>query len=132
VAIGRTLARGERPDCNCFGQIRAAPVGRGTITRNVALAAVAGVLAAAGPWEGLGGLGTAVTLLGVVAVAVAAVLAWALFRGKGQPAQRTQAAGSRRQPAGLLVGEPAPAFDLRGVDGHRRTLDELLARGLPL
>jgi len=132
VAIGRTLARGQRPDCNCFGQLRAAPVGRGTIARNVALAAVAGVVAATGPGEGLGDVGIAVTLLGVVVVAIEVVLGRALFGRKGRPFQRTHAAGNRREPAGLLVGEPAPAFDLRDFYGRRRTLDELLARGLPL
>jgi hypothetical protein len=132
VAIGRTLARGERPDCNCFGQIRAAPIDRGTIARNVALAAVAGVVAATGTGEGRGGVGLAVTLLGVVAVAIAVVLGPALFRRKGRRAQRTHESGSRREPAGLLVGEPAPAFDLRDFYGRLRTLEELLARGLPL
>jgi uncharacterized membrane protein YphA (DoxX/SURF4 family) len=27
AAIGRALARGERPDCRCFGQLRPRPVG---------------------------------------------------------------------------------------------------------
>ena len=40
AAIARSLARGEQPDCNCFGQIHSAPIGRGSLIRNVALATV--------------------------------------------------------------------------------------------
>jgi hypothetical protein len=132
VEIGRTLARGERPNCNCFGQVRAAPVDRGTIGRNVVLAAVAGVVAVTGPGEGPGDVGVDLTLLAIMVVAIAAVLGWTLFRRKAQPVLRTQAPGNRREPPGLLVGESAPTFDLRDLYGRRHALDELLARGLPL
>ena len=37
-AIGINLARGRRPDCHCFGQLHASPVGWKTIVRNSALA----------------------------------------------------------------------------------------------
>ncbi len=41
VLIGRKLAAGERPACACFGAWSAAPIGRGHILRNAALAALA-------------------------------------------------------------------------------------------
>jgi len=36
-----SLARGRRPDCHCFGQVRSAPVGAGTLVRNAVLIGVA-------------------------------------------------------------------------------------------
>jgi uncharacterized membrane protein YphA (DoxX/SURF4 family) len=41
AAIGRALARGERPDCRCFGQLRAKPVGWATLARNAGFAGIA-------------------------------------------------------------------------------------------
>src|SRR5215213_5019699 len=49
VGIGVSLARGRRPDCHCFGQIAAGPIGWGTLVRNAVLAAVAGFILAQGP-----------------------------------------------------------------------------------
>ena len=40
AAIGR-LARGERPDCRCFGQLSAKPVGWSTLARNAGFAGIA-------------------------------------------------------------------------------------------
>ena len=39
---------GETPDCNCFGTIGSAPVGRGTLARNGALIVAAAFVAVAG------------------------------------------------------------------------------------
>lgn len=49
VAMLANLARGRRPDCNCFGQVRPAPISALTVLRNVVLLAVAAWLVAAGP-----------------------------------------------------------------------------------
>src|SRR5690348_6314242 len=46
-AIAVNLARGNRPDCNCFGQLHAAPIGWPTLARNGGLAALALVVAVA-------------------------------------------------------------------------------------
>jgi hypothetical protein len=131
IAIGRALARGEQPNCNCFGQIRSTPVGRATLARNVALAGVAGVVAAAGPGAGLDNTRIALTL-GLLAVATAAVLSRSVFRHLGHPIERSNTHEDRWEPAGLPVGEPAPAFEVDDLHGQRRTLDEMLVRGLPL
>src|SRR5215204_5851556 len=40
--ISNALARGEQPDCNCFGALHSAPAGRRTLARNSALAIASG------------------------------------------------------------------------------------------
>jgi uncharacterized membrane protein YphA (DoxX/SURF4 family)/peroxiredoxin len=47
-AIGTAMARGQQPDCHCFGQIHSEPVGWPTLLRNAGLAACAGWLLAGG------------------------------------------------------------------------------------
>ncbi len=49
VAMLVNLARGRRPACNCFGQVRPSPISGGTVVRNVVLLGLAGWLIAAGP-----------------------------------------------------------------------------------
>jgi peroxiredoxin len=51
AGISMNLARGRTPDCHCFGQLHSAPVGWKTLTRNGALAAVAGFVVWQG-WQG--------------------------------------------------------------------------------
>lgn len=46
AAVGINLARGRRPDCNCFGRLTPGPIGVRTLVRNGALMILA-VLAAA-------------------------------------------------------------------------------------
>src|SRR3989442_10508879 len=41
AAVAANLLRGKRPDCNCFGQLTASPVGWTTLARNAVLAAIA-------------------------------------------------------------------------------------------
>ncbi|MGW4244018.1 MauE/DoxX family redox-associated membrane protein [Nocardia sp. NPDC004722] len=41
-AVVRLLRYGKRPVCSCFGAGSAAPIGRGTVIRNIALIALAG------------------------------------------------------------------------------------------
>jgi len=47
-AIGIAMARGQQPDCHCFGQIHSEPVGWRTLLRNAGLAACAGWLLVGG------------------------------------------------------------------------------------
>ena len=42
------MARGEEPDCHCFGQIHSAPAGPPTLARNAVLAGCAAVIVAYG------------------------------------------------------------------------------------
>ena len=49
VAIAVNLARGETPDCNCFGQLSSKPIGGESLLRNLAFVLPAAYLAAIGP-----------------------------------------------------------------------------------
>lgn len=49
IAIAVNLARGNKPDCHCFGQVASGPIGWSTVARNVVLVAVAGLILSQGP-----------------------------------------------------------------------------------
>jgi peroxiredoxin len=117
ATVAISLARGRRPDCYCFGQFTAAPIGWRTLARNVALVAVAAFVAVGGWPDGgasLGGLGTSrvATVAAVTALALAVIVDTALVvlllgrRGAG-PHGRDQATGAT---AGVAPGlAPATA-----------------------
>ena len=73
VAIGLNLARGRKPECHCFGQLRSAPVGWKTLARNGVLAALAGFVVWQG-WKGDAGP-SAVGWLGALSVTQLLILA---------------------------------------------------------
>jgi peroxiredoxin/uncharacterized membrane protein YphA (DoxX/SURF4 family) len=160
AAIAISLARGQAPDCHCFGQLHSEPAGWSTLLRNAGLAAVAAfVLLAGGDRPGtsltgwLGGL-TGSEQLGLAAVLLAAgVLGaqwWLLLHLLAQngrllgrveqleagadvePAGRRGAPEPVVQPRGLPVGSPAPGFSLSGLYGETMTLDALRAAGKPV
>lgn len=54
VGIAASIARGEAPDCHCFGQLHSEPVGPKALGRNFGLALVAGFLVVAGADAGPG------------------------------------------------------------------------------
>jgi methylamine dehydrogenase accessory protein MauD len=143
VAIVRVLVRGETLKCNCFGSLGSAPVGRGTLARNVGLAGAAVFVAVAG-WNGGGTSAFAWTaqhaglaaLAAVVAVLGTAQLAlsWQLFKQNGRLLARVAdleatAGSSDAAAARLAVGEAAPGFELPDLDGLTVGLDDLLAAG---
>ncbi|NQX30075.1 hypothetical protein HQQ81_22245 [Microbacteriaceae bacterium VKM Ac-2854] len=81
LVVGAALARGEAPECHCFGELSAEPVGRGTVVRNVVLTILALVVAIVlgnAAWPSL--IAVIATLRGdllvevVVLVAIAATL----------------------------------------------------------
>src|SRR6476661_2170022 len=49
AGIANALRMGIAPDCHCFGQIQSSPAGRGTLARNLVLAAFALVVLIEGP-----------------------------------------------------------------------------------
>lgn len=116
VAITWNLARGRAPDCHCFGQLHSAPATGRTVARNIALALVALVVAAAheawAPAVVVGGLGG----VGLLTMPVLA----RRRRGDG-------AAGD-----GLPLGAVAPEFRLPALAGGHETLSSLRAPGLPV
>jgi thiol-disulfide isomerase/thioredoxin/uncharacterized membrane protein YphA (DoxX/SURF4 family) len=162
AVLGITLARGAAPECNCFGQLHAAPISWRMVGRNVALAAAAGLVVAAGPeavrrdpLAGLSAGEVAILTLGLVGVALLAAIVVMLRRMVGQQAallERTevirklltdedadiaQDAPVERPDAappveGLPVGAPAPPFLLPRLEGGTASLAELLALGKPV
>lgn len=49
VLLQVNLRRGNAPECNCFGQLRPAPISGRSVARNVALAALAAFVVVVGP-----------------------------------------------------------------------------------
>jgi uncharacterized membrane protein YphA (DoxX/SURF4 family) len=48
VGIRASIARGDAPDCHCFGQLHSEPAGPRALARNFALALLAGFVVVAG------------------------------------------------------------------------------------
>jgi thiol-disulfide isomerase/thioredoxin len=149
AAVAAGLARGRRPDCHCFGQLTAAPIGWRTLARNAVLAAVAAFVAIGGwPAGGtsLGAVGATrtATVVAIAALALAVVadtaLVLLLLGRYGTTADRldqlngagVSTPGPTVSPAGLPVGTAAPEFGVAGADGRPMTLAGLLAAGRPL
>lgn len=151
IAIAASLARGERPDCNCFGQVHSEPVSASTLVRNGLLALPAGLVlaagdrgAAAGALDGLAGLDTATSLaaaalaLVVVGLGIQAWVTLHLMRQHGRILlsldELTEGGpvAAPERPPGLPVGAPAPDFALPSADGRRIRPSDLVADGRPL
>jgi thiol-disulfide isomerase/thioredoxin len=157
AAIARSMARGEAPDCHCFGQLHSEPAGRGTLARNLVLVALAAFVAAAGwgdpgpsatAWVGrLGGAGVVALAGGLALAAVVALTTWAvlgLLRQNGRMLLRIEELEARLDPTGqpapaaavahhgLPLGSPAPAFSLGGLYGETVTLESLISAETPV
>jgi len=157
VAIGVNLARGNSPDCHCFGQLRSEPISWSLVARNVALAAVAGLIVARGEvgmsalnWLSDLGTGAVVGLIFSVFAAGMLVPVFTLLR-KALAQQTTlletvtaikkvidedyaEPAPIEREDAlppveGLPVGALAPSFSLATLDGNQVSLSDLLTFG---
>jgi uncharacterized membrane protein YphA (DoxX/SURF4 family) len=145
AAIAIALARGERIDCHCFGELSNAPVSRVSLLRNGALAGLAAFVALApnAPGSGVGSwlaarsdAWLAVFCLGFALAGLAAATAWfgrELLRQQGRLLLRLDALdGPAPSTSGLPIGAPAPSFALDSWPSGLLTLDRLLASGLPL
>jgi methylamine dehydrogenase accessory protein MauD len=149
AAIAVAMARGEAPDCHCFGALHSEPAGAKTLARNGVLLVIAAAAIAAGPgpsavgWIGnLQGTALALAIVATVAgvaIAVQSAFLLALLRQNGRILKRLDALeGDAPLPAwddagaGLPVGAPAPAFELPGLDGVPVSLDQLRAPGRPV
>jgi len=152
--IAYNLARGNRPDCHCFGQLSADPISPRHLIRNGVLALLALLVVARGQgdpgssvigWaDEVSGWGVVALVGGVVLLAALATAGWLLVHLLGQNGrllvrldaiEETLAARGTPVPApaepvvGLKVGTPAPAFSLTGLYGETMTLDALRSRG---
>jgi len=120
AAIVAQLARGRRPDCNCFGRVGSSTAGVTPLARNVLLAALAVSIAVAGPGESVGRALGGVTPAVIVVVAVLAVVivtqGWFSFQLFAQNArllervtrleQHSAAGGSLPAAAGVSPAAP--------------------------
>jgi thiol-disulfide isomerase/thioredoxin len=162
LGIGVNLARGETPDCHCFGQLHSAPVSWNVFARNVALAMLAAFILAQGR-DNVGWSATAwlrevrtherITLLLSISAVALLVPIWRLLRRVlKQQAMMLEAVTAMKkmieedyaEPApveredaappveGLPVGTPAPEFSFATRAGGRLSLAELLAWGKPV
>ena len=151
VAIATNLLKGRTPDCQCFGQVHAQPIGRGTLVRNALLALCAAPTVWAGQaYASLSAVGwfpvavqarpVAVLLSfgALLTLALQTFLILHLFRQHGRVLVRmdhleqrlaTGEGASRGQPAmpqGLAIGTPAPSFKLPTLSGTTLGLEALL------
>lgn len=125
AVVGRSLARGRAPDCNCFGRLSTGPVGRGTLVRNGILAGAGILVVVAGPsraapgvfgWLGALSPVQKAGLAGLVAaLALLAFVAWLLVN-------------LVRQNGRLLDQVAALEHLVGGGAGHRHELPLLPSR----
>jgi peroxiredoxin len=149
VAIALNLLNGRTPNCNCFGHIRAEPIGWPTVIRNATLACCAGVVVWAGPersdTSAIAGLAAAVdlrptvllvALLATVGLSAQTLFLWHLFRQNGRLLLRMDELERRMSggppghaPQGLPIGDLAPPFELPAIAGGTLGLRALRQRG---
>ena len=158
LAIAFNLARGRRPECNCFGQLQSEPIGWSTLMRNVALGAVASLVV----WQSsfypglsfvqwLGDLTNEERIevvgatLGLCLLTAMVTLTVQLLRQQGRLLLRLDSLEARlfgsntlapadtaaESMVGLPIGTRAPSFALDTVDGKPMTLDEIVSIGKP-
>lgn len=140
AAIARAMARGEAPDCHCFGKLASGLAGRETLIRNVLLAVPAMFVVAYGPGEGIdqwvsrhsaAELAAIAAGLCAVFLAVLAARLWLENRRLGRELGPMRLADSLLPP-GLPVGAPAPSFSLPAADGTTISLASLLEPRRPV
>lgn len=147
------IAKGNAPDCHCFGQIHSEPVGKSSLIRNIGFAILSLFLAAQGS-DGQGASladgesGTMQTVLILIVAVISAVIAFYLKRVFDQQTQilrrldilevisREGAAVERNEAGhpddGLPIGAPFPEFELPTLSGRMTRFEHLLTRGRPL
>ena len=147
------FAKGNAPDCHCFGQIHSEPVGVSSIVRNIALLIPAGILSVQGraeqglsisstPQEVLT-LSIGVTVVSLVLIAILYLRSLTEQHAKilrrlevmdliekGSTTVERDAIGHPRE--GLPFGALVPEFAAKDLDGKTVTLREIKSYGLPV
>jgi hypothetical protein len=123
--LGVSLARGNSPECRCFGRLHTGKASWGSVLRNLSLASLAGVVVIGGArssWTGsVVGTDHPQFVLAAGAAAVLLVLS----------ARLIFSLRSRRSGEGVPAGQKAPPFALPRFNGRPESLETLLSRGLP-
>jgi methylamine dehydrogenase accessory protein MauD len=148
------LARGEKPDCHCFGKLYSTPIGGKALAREGVLAGLAALIVWQGPGARVGSLirfdalrgfewaaldwAAAMTILAAAGV----WFAFHLLRQNGRLMLRLEtveaslgidpAETSSEPEPGLPVDSPAPSFGLESLENRMVSLQELQARGKPV
>lgn len=147
------VARGNAPDCHCFGQLHSAPVSKVSIARNILFAVPALALVAGG----IGNQGMSLTdprldvmqlVFGVAVVGFLAAILVTLSKISKQQTElmrrvelmelvaRDGASVARDDVAhpheGLPIGARFPEFELPDLEGKAITLPDLRAANLPI
>src|SRR5579859_2266952 len=144
--IGISLARGQRPDCHCFGQLQSAPIGIRTVLRNLLLLGLAAAVVKFGPLQTAvvaeGTLESVSAQFSPVFVAGIAMLIVAITVGDRHQQATTSDSGAVAETStpskgeypsvaaaarpGLGIGTKAPTFELLDLEGGRWTFEDLL------
>jgi peroxiredoxin len=159
TAISLNLARGQKPDCNCFGQVHSQPISWSLVVRNLIFAGLALLIIAHGNTN-VGSdilmLSNATTLaekidrfISLATIGLLCAIVFFLRRLLGQQQtilRRLEAMGDSsdgileimtrtppEMPAQAIpIGTPSPQFSLLSIDGEACTLEHLLEKGKPL
>jgi peroxiredoxin len=126
AGITNALVRGRRPECGCFGALRAAPIGVATVARNVGLLAIAAVVAVSGPGPSVDGW---LTSRDAVSLGIAAAGLYSVRRTTPHDGSATILGGG---VSALSAGDRAPEFTLTDGRGDTQTPGSLTADGRPL
>ena len=144
AVVALSLARGRAPECHCFGQFGSSRVSWRTLVRNLVLLALAGLVAwnandIPSPAPAMPGHSVetvALAVIGVLAVVLGLTL-WFLFhmlQQNGRLLLRLEAVEKRLNidpngefAPGLPVGDPAPEFELKALEGGTMTSQTLAA-----
>jgi peroxiredoxin/uncharacterized membrane protein YphA (DoxX/SURF4 family) len=151
VAITFQIAKGRRPSCHCFGQLRSAPIGPATIVRNILLLLMASLIVTFRRRESthlvdLGQIWFAplMPVCGIVSCGLLALVVGLLMRLLRQqdrilarlhnraPTLDQDLPSSLKGGSELRIGAPAPTFRLPNLAGALITMDTLVAAGRPL
>jgi thiol-disulfide isomerase/thioredoxin len=157
--VAFNLWRKRTPNCNCFGQLHAAPIGKTTLVRNGCLILLAGWLAmrdekVASPslpdWLVRPSALESIALLAIgLNCLLLSVMGWLVFRfwkqqgrmlarisvlerGLGSHPAFDDARHMEPAVPALPLGMSAPDFALPGVDGYAKSLASFLASGKPV
>ncbi|MFN7985433.1 MAG: redoxin domain-containing protein [Vicinamibacterales bacterium] len=146
-----TLARGRRPACACFGQVKSEPIGPAVLARNTVLWLIAAVVAwdaapnAAGLQTGAtwpdaarvmaaSSSASVVAMVALTGLAIVSAVLMSVLRQYGRLLVRVEHIESElgiepgSEPAGLAVGTAAPAFTVSSLEGVSLSLSEIQSR----
>jgi peroxiredoxin/uncharacterized membrane protein YphA (DoxX/SURF4 family) len=153
VGMAYQMAKGNAPDCHCFGQIHSAPVSKKSLLRNMLFAAFAVFLVFPGPGrQGIDLAGDRIDgmqlILILVVIALAAAILFYLKKisaqqetilrridlletisREGLPVERSNAGNP---DDALPIGTPFPNFELPNLGGRKVAFEHLMAEAKPI